>query len=157
MALSRERICDLAGVERARHRRWQDARLLERRKAYGELDLIKAAALNELWRVLKPQAATIVWRQIRGDLDHPGRCLDAVVDMTTRGTILSRSAVQLNKSVPRGVDVRVIDLASPVAEARVRFAQYHAVTADASELPEGAGSGAVEVFGDLKPIGRRRP
>ena len=125
--LSRERLCEIAGVERGRHRRWQDAGFLERRGSYGELDVIKAAALNELWRVLKPQAATIVWRQIRGELGHPARCLDAVVDMATRGTVLARSAAQLSRSVPRGVNVRVVDLATPVAVARRRIQEFESL------------------------------
>jgi hypothetical protein len=122
--LPRERLCQLAGVERGRHRRWQTEGLLARKRRYGEIDVIKAAALDELWGTLRPTAGKIVWPQIAGDLGIPGGSLDVVVRVADYEATIARSADELAAALPRGEPVVVVSLHARIEEARVRLRTF---------------------------------
>jgi hypothetical protein len=51
--LDRSKLCDLAGIDRGKHIRWTTAGLLASKSGFNEIDLIRAAILDELTRVLK--------------------------------------------------------------------------------------------------------
>jgi hypothetical protein len=132
--LPRERLCLLAGVERGRHRRWLDADLLPEKRLYGEVDLVRAAALDELSKVLKARTARRVWRQVGADLGLPGAYLEVVVRKADSHAVLVRAASELAPAIPRSEELTVVSLHDRIRIARERFTGYKRGNDRAAEL-----------------------
>jgi hypothetical protein len=141
--LSRERLCQVARVERARHRRWLDDTLLVTKGRYGEIDVIRAAALDHLHFVLRPKAAKAVWQQIRDQLGVPGTRLEVVVEHATQRATVVRNAKELADALPRDESVTVVRLDLRVAEARERLRAFRAGQANASVSTSSAAPAAL--------------
>jgi len=141
--LTRARLCELAEVERGKHRRWQERRLLAARTAYGLLDLLQAAQLDELSRSLGPSTSAGVWGQVREDLGIAGTRLEVVVELATLRASIVRSDTELGALLPRGEKVVVIDLSARSARAQERFRSFLASEAPGRRVtgatPESAG------------------
>jgi hypothetical protein len=137
--LPRERLCQLAGVERGRHRRWLDEGLLPAKRRYGEIDLVKAAALDELALVLKPRSAKIVWLTIAQDLGIPGPWLEVVVRQADLESRLARSADELIAAMPRNEPVVVVSLHGRIADVRERLRAFRTRTSRVTRPGLGVG------------------
>lgn len=147
-SIPRERVCQLAGVERGRHRRWQEAGLLGKKDRYGEIDVIKAAALDELWRTLKPSGARMVWSQIVGDLGIPCPDLEVVVRPADYRAQIARSGEELAEVLPRGEPVIVVSLHGRIEQARERLRSFR------SHVPTSAkATGDVALLPSTPPLG----
>jgi hypothetical protein len=151
LKLPRDRLCELARVERGKHLRWVEDDLLTRKNAYGELDLVRAALLDELNRVLKPRTARAVWLQIRNDLDVPGPQLEVVVARATCRATLIRSDHELGNVLPRGEEVVVVQLHPRADEARTRLRAF------LSNQSLGAGTPRAESHGTFLELQTGRP
>jgi hypothetical protein len=128
--LDRSRLCDLAGVERGKHIRWTKLELLPNKPMYGEFDLIRAAAFDELSRVLKPALAKTAWHQVEPALGLAKGRLDVVVAVDTKTASLVHTADELDRAMPRNAPVVVVELGARIERARDRLKQYCHVTAD---------------------------
>jgi hypothetical protein len=143
----------LAGVEKSKHRRWTSSRhgaaLLAEKAGYGEIDLVRAAALDELVKTLKPATARSVWLQVEPGLDLPGSHLEVVVSRVDQGAALIREPEALSDVLPRGEDVIVVELHGRIAEARQRFAAFRDRNKGkpAGQLPAGPAAQAVAAKG----------
>lgn len=126
--ISRTRLCELAGIDRTRHTRWTKDGLLVEKDLYGELDLVRASALAQLVRVLKPKLARAVWHQIKDDINQLDFTrLDVIVFPATDKAWLVRTAEGLDEVLPRDRAVFVVSLAGPIAASRRRLHDFRAV------------------------------
>jgi hypothetical protein len=122
--LPRARLCDLALVDRGKHRRWQDAGLLERKESYGRLDLIRAVVLQHVWETLGPSLATAAWKQVSGELHFSRTTLDLVVEPATQTAVVVRDAAQLSETLPRDTTIIVVHVSGPVNQAARRLREF---------------------------------
>ncbi len=126
--LDRTRLCQLAKVPRGKHIRWTKDRLLATKQEYGELDLIRAAILDELTRVVKPSLAKTTWLQVEKDLNTLTPHLQVMVCTTTKRAYSIQDSTQLDRLLPRNEPVIVIELAERVEEARSRLREFRRTT-----------------------------
>lgn len=122
--LARESLCQLAEVERAKHRRWLDKGLLRSRTRYGENDVIQAAALAELTLRLKPSLAQAVWNQISESIGVPDETLEVVVALGTREAFLHRAADAAFTELPRNQPMVIVPLGGRIERARERVRTF---------------------------------
>jgi hypothetical protein len=127
-SLDRTRLCQLAKVPRGKHIRWTKDRLLASKQEYGELDLIRAAILDELTRVVKPSLAKTAWLQVEKDLDTLAPRLQIMVSTTTKRACIIQDGTRLDRVLPRNEPVIVVELAERVEEARSRLREFRSTT-----------------------------
>jgi hypothetical protein len=127
---SRARLCQLAKVERGKHRRWLALDLLRTKRHYAPADVMRAALLDEINEALKPQATKSIWQSIRDEIGIPGNRLDLVVTLSTLKAQLVRSDPELLASLPRGEEVLIIDLSARAAAVDARVQEHLAVLAE---------------------------
>jgi hypothetical protein len=144
--VDRSRLCELANVERGRHIRWSEAAVLHAKERYTELDVLRAAAYDELRKHLKPKLARAVWRQVGDVIDHPGGRLEVVVCTATMSAHIARSARELDRLLPRNEAAIVVDLHPRMTRVRERFAEYRRTAAvaggeDTAQAPTSAPHG----------------
>lgn len=140
--LPHARLCQLAEVDRGKHGRWQHRGLLAKRRAYGLLDLLQAAQLDELSSILGPKAGIAVWGRIREELGVPGKRLEVVVELATLSAELIRSDTELAAALPRGQKVVVIELNTRCARVRQRYQQFLSIEKTAGKLSVAGGTEA---------------
>jgi hypothetical protein len=126
--LDRTRLCELAKVPRGKHIRWTHDHLLASKLRYGELDLIRAAILDELTRVVKPSLAKTAWLQVEAGLDTIGPYLQVMVCTTTKRAYLVHSSAELDQLLPRNEPVIVVELGERIEEARNRLREFRTTT-----------------------------
>jgi hypothetical protein len=139
--LDRTRLCELAKVPRGKHIRWTKDRLLAAKQEYGELDLIRAAILDELTRLVKPSLAKTAWLQVEKDLNTLTPRLQVMISTTTKRAYVIRDGTQLDRLLPRNEPVIVVELAERVEEARSRLREFRSTTAQpvgTRQSPDGA-------------------
>jgi hypothetical protein len=124
VTLDRTRLCELGKIPRGKHIRWTGGGLLSEKPHYDEADLIRAAALDQLTRTVKPQLAQAAWRQIQHSLDPEAQRLEVVLSPGTKRAFLIHGAVELDQVLPRDEAVIVVELTSRIREARTRLADY---------------------------------
>jgi hypothetical protein len=124
VALTRDRLCVVAGIERARHRRWSGEGILRSRPPYRELDVVRAAVFDELWTRLGPKRARSAWQQVARDLEMPSGRLEVVFDLNVDAATVARTADELDSALRRGVPTMVIDLGARVERARSELRTY---------------------------------
>jgi hypothetical protein len=136
-SLDRTRLCELVDIERTRHLRWTKTGLLSEREVFGELDLVRAAALKQLVRALKPKLARAVWLQIREEINgFDGDRLEVVVRPATYKAWLVRTPEQLDEALPRDTAVFIVSLVAEIADARRRLEDFLALERkDAPDAP----------------------
>ncbi len=154
--VSRGRLCEVAKVDRGKHRRWLDDDLLPVKKRYGLIDVLHAALLDELNARLKPKAARTVWRRIRDEIGIPGHRLDLVVDLSTNEPILARTDRQISAAIPRGERVMVLDLGGRARLAYERLDAYLHGERGTSGRQEGDDLDSRSGRGTTQPAFRRR-
>lgn len=130
--LDRTRLCELAKVPRGKHIRWTQDQLLASKQRYGELDLIRAAILDELTRVVKPSLAKTAWLQVEAGLDAIGPYLQVLVCTTTKRAHLVHNSTELDQMLPRNEPVIVVELGERIAEARNRLREFRTTTTQGS-------------------------
>lgn len=124
VTLTRERLCAVAGIERARHRRWSDEGMLRATPPYRELDVIRAAALDELWTRLGPKRARGAWSQVAPQLEMPSGRLEVVFDLNVDAATVTRTASELDRALRRGIPTMVIDVGARIERARGELRSY---------------------------------
>lgn len=122
--VARSRLCELAGVEPRKHRRWIDAGLLPEKKFYGRLDLIRALGVDELAQQVGPKSMRAVWGQIAQDLAIPSHQLDIIVDLSQDQAWFAATPGELAKQIPRNTKIVVVDVATRAKSALIRFDAY---------------------------------
>jgi hypothetical protein len=133
--LDRTRLCQLAQVSRGKHIRWTNEQLLTAKPEYGELDLIRAAILDELTRIAKPAVARTAWLQIERGLDVMIPDLQVVIAPTTARAHAIHNSSELDQHLPRNETVIVVALADRVEQARTRLREFRASTAEKPRPP----------------------
>ena len=133
--LDRTRLCQLAQVSRGKHIRWTNERLLAAKPEYRELDLIRAAILDELTLVAKPSVARTAWLQIEKALDVMTPNLQVVIATTTKRAHAIHDSAELDRYLPRNEPVIVIALADRVQLARTRLREFRTNTANQQTRP----------------------
>jgi hypothetical protein len=146
-ALDRSRLCEVGEIDRAKHIRWTQARLLREKPRYGELDLIRAVVLDELTKVLKPKNAGIAWGRIQNDIDHPGQRLEVVFSVATTDAILLRTGGSLDGTLPRNEPIFLVPLHDRIARARQRLATFRSGGASVSSPAQLGTPGSRRVAG----------
>jgi hypothetical protein len=141
--LDRTRLCQLARVPRGKHIRWTKDRLLAAKQEYGELDLIRAAILDELTRVVRPSLAKAAWLQVERDLDTLTPHLQVIVSTTTKRASIVQDSTQLDRMLPRNEPVIVVELAGRVEEARSRLREFRSTTNQPVGIQQPPGVAAV--------------
>lgn len=122
--LTRGRLCALAEIQRTKHRRWIDQDLLPAGPDYGESDLIRAAALDELTRRLSPRVARAAWEQIRDHVDLPLGEIEVVVAPSTLEAHLIRNEPRRWEGLPRNEPIIIVPLHERLRETRRRLDAY---------------------------------
>lgn len=133
--LDRTRLCQLAQVSRGKHIRWTNERLLTAKPEYGELDLIRAAILDELTRIAKPAATRTAWLQIEKNIDVMTPNLQVVIAPTTARAHAIHDSSELDRLLPRNETVIVVALADRVEQARTRLREFRTNTAEQPAPP----------------------
>lgn len=126
--LDRTRLCELAKVPRGKHIRWTHDHLLAAKQHYGELDLIRAAILDELTSVVKPSLAKTAWLQVEAGLDTIGPYLQVMVCTTTKRAYLVHNSAELDQLLPRNEPVIVVELGERIDKARSRLREFRTTT-----------------------------
>jgi hypothetical protein len=134
--LDRTQLCKLAGVSRGKHIRWTKEGLLSAKQEYGELDLIRAAMLDELTVIVKPSVAKTAWRQIEKDLHVIVPGLQVVVATTTKRAHAIHTEIELDRVLPRNEPVVVVALTERVELVRARLREFRANTAEQQAEPQ---------------------
>ncbi len=134
-SLDRTRLCELVDIERTRHVRWTRVGLLSEQEVFGELDLVRAAALKQLVGALKPKLARAVWLQIREEINgFDDDRLEVVVRPATDKAWLVRTSAELDEALPRDTAVFVVSLAAEIAAARKRLEDFLAL--ERQDIPD---------------------
>lgn len=141
--LDRTRLCELAKVPRGKHIRWTKDRLLASKQDYGELDLIRAAILDELTRVVGPSLAKTAWLQVEGDLDVIAPYLQVIMCTTTKRAYLVHDSTELDRLLPRNEPVIVVELGERIEEARSRLREFRTTTAQRQRAQQAPAAPAI--------------
>jgi len=122
--IDRTRLCKVADVSRGKHIRWTQLKLLSAKDEYGELDLIRAAILDELHVVLKPSVAKTAWLQIAGDIDVLKPRLQILVAPATERAHAIYGSQELDEILPRNEPVIVVALEERIDKVRERLREF---------------------------------
>ncbi len=133
--IDRTRLCHLAQVSRGKHIRWTKEELLTAKREYNELDLIRAATLDELTLIAKPSVARTAWLQIEQNIDVLKPDLQVVIAPTTERAHAIHDGKELDLLLPRNEPVIVIALHERIEQARTRLREFRANTADQDTPP----------------------
>jgi hypothetical protein len=133
--IDRTRLCQLAQVSRGKHIRWTNEQLLSAKPEYGELDLIRAAILDELTLVAKPSVAKTAWQQIEQNIDVLKPDLQVVIAPTTARAHAIHNSTELDRLLPRNEPVIVIALDKRVERARARLREFRTNTGERHTPP----------------------
>jgi hypothetical protein len=133
--IDRTRLCQLAQVSRGKHIRWTNEQLLTAKPEYGELDLVRAAILDELTTIAKPTVAKAAWLQIKQNMDVLKPGLQVVIAPDTARAHAIHGSRELDELLPRNEPVIVIALADRVEQARARLREFRAHTGQRSSRP----------------------
>jgi hypothetical protein len=150
----RSRLCELAGIEPRKHRRWLDAKLIPEKTLYGRLDLIRALSLDELGRQIGPKSMRAVWGQISQDLAIPSRQLDIIVDLSQDEAWLAVTPAELAKQLPRNTKIVVVDVATRAKHVLARFDAYRGRHAGESDGANAAAGGTRHLSSRRSALGR---
>jgi hypothetical protein len=121
--LSGSRICEISGVNRQTRDKWVRDGLLRKSESYDQLDLIELVVLNLLLATLRKKEAKLAWIRIRPQLRDvmPSSSLTLVWDGQRRNAELALANDDIVACVRHGRPVHVIDVGTPIEQAREAF------------------------------------
>lgn len=104
--------------------RWTERGLLADKPLYDETNLIHAAVLDQLTRIVKPALAQAAWVQIRDSLDINASRIEVVISPITKRAFLIAGALELDQVLPRDQAVTVVALGTRISKVRTSLADY---------------------------------
>jgi hypothetical protein len=126
--VSPPKACEFAGFTRGTYPQWVREGLLRGAPDGGceEIDVAELAAWATVLRALSKDDGRVAWRQVRQGIlqtlgEHRGihpRRLDIVYEPQHARASLARTDEELARNVRTDGPVRVIDIASPISQAR---------------------------------------
>jgi hypothetical protein len=135
MVLSQRRLADYAETDPNNVQRWIDDELIARqeRAGYRRAELHAVAVLAALRDEFSAELVKTVWQQIEDDIDEDAERLEVVVRIATERAWLVDSAAELDRRVPRGGEVFVIDLAERIRRADAELDEFLAAHPEIEE------------------------